>query len=219
MLMVADRLASFSMNVITFLLNIALAGALRRLPAHDPGSVVRIGQPVDAQLFGRPTPVLTEEIAAQRGQEIAQRVVELRARGNELRDDLKQLKQPGTASSAGSGTRLAIQRQLAEIDELIKQLSAALRDIRMQIVRDAQLVAVTASQCTLELLEGQRFDVVVIDKPGMPPTGLAMLVAGLGNGHTLVTGDFRQFSPVAIIRTPTRERPCRAGLPLPPLLR
>lgn len=78
--------------------------------------------------------------------------------------------------------------------------------MRRQVVTEASLVAATAHQCTLELLEDQHFDTVVIDEASMLTATLAMLVAGLGEGHTVVAGDFRQLSPVAVSDTPPSHR-------------
>ncbi|NED67234.1 helicase, partial [Streptomyces sp. SID10244] len=133
------------------------------------------------------------------------RLVQLRDEQILLNAELKALatKAKGKAAPA---SRLAIQRRLAEVKELINQLNSALRDVRRQIVHQAQLVAATAHQCTLELLENQHFDVVVIDEASMLPAALAMLVAGLGSGHTVVAGDFRQLGPVAVSDTPSSHK-------------
>ncbi|AFR49084.1 Superfamily I DNA and RNA helicase and helicase subunits [Gordonia sp. KTR9] len=182
--------------------DVALMGALSRLSAFDPGRIVRIGQPVDQGLANRGVPVLVEEIAAARGQEIARRLVDLR---NESADLSAQIQK--TAKAAGPSTaRIRVQRRLAEVKELTSQLNTALAEVRRQVVREASLVAATAHQCTLELLSEQRFDTIVIDEASMLTATLAMLVAGLGEGHTVVAGDFRQLSPVAVSDTPASHQ-------------
>lgn len=182
--------------------DVALTGALDRMNTYDAGRVVRIGQPVNQGLSNREVPVLVEEIAAARGQQIAQRLVDLRNESAELGTRLKEAaKAPGS-----SNARLRLQRRLAEVKEMISQLNTALGDVRRQVVREASLVAATAHQCTLELLDDQRFDTVVIDEASMLTATLAMLVAGLGRGHTVVAGDFRQLSPVAVSDTPSSHK-------------
>ncbi|NED70244.1 AAA family ATPase, partial [Streptomyces sp. SID10244] len=57
--------------------DVALIGALGRLPSAPPGQVIRIGQPVNPGLSQRSVPILAEEVAADRGQEIAGRLVQL----------------------------------------------------------------------------------------------------------------------------------------------
>lgn len=177
--------------------DVALVGVLRKLPPHVVGDVVRIGQPVDVTLVNRSTPILTEEIAADRGKEIAQRLVALQAEQAICEATLEKLTKSGTSPTG----RLAQQRRIAEIKELANQLHVALGDIRRQIVRDAQFVAATAHQATLDLLAEDHFDVVIVDEASMLPAALAMLVAGLGSGHTVIAGDFRQLGPVALSDT------------------
>lgn len=185
--------------------DVALLGALGRLNGLDAGRVVRIGQPVNTELSNRAVPVLAEEIAAARGQEIAQRLVALRNESADLTAKIhKTSGSKGVATS--SSERVRLQRSLTEVKELTSQLNTALGDVRRQVVSEASLVAATAHQCTLELLESQHFDTIVIDEASMLTATLGMLVAGLGDGHTVVAGDFRQLSPVAVSDTPASHR-------------
>ncbi|WP_244941108.1 DEAD/DEAH box helicase [Gordonia paraffinivorans] len=185
--------------------DVALVGALNKLGRLETGRIVRVGQPVDERLANRHIPVLVEEIAAARGQEIARRAVALREEASQLTKKLEQItKARGTTPS--SNDRIRLQRRLAEVKEMTNQLDSSLRDVRRQVVRDASLVAATAHQSVLEGLQDQRFDTVVIDEASMMTATLAMLVAGLGNGHTVVAGDFRQLSPVAVSDTPASHK-------------
>lgn len=182
-------------------IDVALSGILEQCPSVAPGGIVRVGRPVDMLLADNPHPVLVDEVAATRGERIARRSVELMHRKATLTERLhaQSLSSEPTMSDA---EQLHVHKQIAEASELIKQLDEALRDIRLQVVCDAQLVAATAHQCVLDTLANQTFDVVVIDEASMLPTTLAMLVAGLGSGHTIVAGDFRQLSPVVLSDTP-----------------
>lgn len=103
--------------------DVALLGALGRLNAVNTGAVVRVGQPVNPELSNRSVPVLAEEIAAARGQEIAQRLVALRHESDDLAAKIQK-----TSSAAGATTsssnRVRLQRRLTEVRELISQLNS-----------------------------------------------------------------------------------------------
>ncbi|GAA4912581.1 hypothetical protein GCM10023334_012110 [Nonomuraea thailandensis] len=182
-------------------LDVAIQALLKRRPDLAAGTLVRIGQPADQTLTRS---VLADEIAAARGAPVAQRRVEA---GTELREGRKNLdalkKRELTRTEETS--RLRLETQIAELQELVSALDSKLKEVRRQVCRDATVVAATAHQLPLETLKGLTFDVVVLDEASMTTAALAMLVAGAGNGHTIIAGDFRQLPPVVVADTPEAQ--------------
>lgn len=186
--------------------DVAVGAVLRRLGRRRPGAVVRLGQPVDTSLIDHPDGrVLVDEVAAERGSQVAARRVEVGVQIAAARDRLTSLKQrPFSAELPRE--RHALEVTLSELTNLAHELDALLRELRRQVCRDARVVTSTTHQVLLGTLEGMPFDVVIIDEGSMVPTALAALVAGSGQGHTIVTGDFRQLPPVTIADTSAANR-------------
>ena len=179
-------------------LDVAVNKILEREPWLADGGLVRLGQPVDPTLVGREGgAVLVDEIAAERGAEIAQERVEAGRALAECRADLDDLRGKKRLTSAEEDHRSRLEQEIAEHMAYIKALNRGMMQVRRQVCRDAEVVAATAHQVVLETLRGQTFDVVVLDEASMTSAALAMLVAGSGSGHTVIAGDFRQLPPIA----------------------
>lgn len=180
--------------------DVAVGAVLRRIPARDPGLVARLGPPVHGDLFdhadGR---VLVDEIAADRGSEVADRRVAVGQEIAALRSSLRALR---AADRRDAVSRREVEAELADKQALARDLDGLLRELRRQVCRDAGLVAATTHQVLLGTLKGLPFDAVIIDEGSMVPTSLAALVAGSGCGHTIVAGDFHQLPPVTQSEAP-----------------
>ncbi|MBK6874133.1 MAG: AAA family ATPase [Kineosporiaceae bacterium] len=87
--------------------------------------------------------------------------------------------------------------ELAEAQAEERRLDRLMSYLRRQARRKARAVFATAHRCYLADLSDQKFDVVVIDEASMLSVPLAMFAAGLGRGHTVVAGDFRQLGPIS----------------------
>ncbi|MFD3593207.1 DEAD/DEAH box helicase [Nocardia sp. NPDC058640] len=170
--------------------DVALNALIRRRPAFTTGDIARVGVTEDPVLLGRPTPVTVDEIAAAQGAAPAQRLVEVRG---ELADLNKRAE---VATKTKSPDRLALTRKIADLTEFKNELDKLVGEVRDQVIRKARLVACTTHQTILKDLYAKNFDTVIIDEASMVSAALAMLVAGAGTGHTVITGDFRQLSPI-----------------------
>ncbi len=179
--------------------DIALREALQRIGVTAPGSVVRVGQPVDIRLVKRAEGhVLVEELAERRGHHAAAELAASADLVRELRLQMHTLQKSGRTSGT---TYDSLQLTLAENQAYARALTKLLSEVRRQVCEDATLVAATAHQLTMTTLSGMPFDVVVIDEASMLPASLTMLAAGAGHGHTIVAGDFRQLPPVVVADT------------------
>lgn len=200
--------------------------------ARRAGEIVRIGHPSLEGIAGRSTsPVLIEEIAAASGLEVGTHLAACRRRIQGLQSQnsrrLLCMKDPVAAQGKGwLGTpdmdqfellqareELDLERSIdetnGEIGRLVEQrrsLEELVSLIRHEIVARAGTVFATVHQTYLKTLESQRFDVVVIDEASMVSSDLVALASGLGAGHTIIAGDFRQLSPIAMSRAASAER-------------
>lgn len=183
--------------------DVAVRATLKRLPELADGRLVRLGQPSDAQLIARSEGhVLIDEIAARRGAALAGARVEAAQRIRTLRTRLKALEDRYADLTADEqAARLRLELDVADTTAIVRALDSSLHFVRRQVCREAQVVAATSHQVVLRTLRELTFDVVILDEASMTPTALALLVAGAGSGHTIVTGDFRQLPPVVIADT------------------
>ncbi|MEU7890868.1 AAA domain-containing protein [Microbispora bryophytorum] len=185
-------------------LDVAVQAVLKRLPNVAGGRVVRLGQPADPSLVDRAAGrVLVDEIAAERGAPLAQHRVKV---GERLRDCRKGLvalrRRKDRLTPNQEARRLKLEIEIAELEAVKQELDDKLLAVRRQVCREATVVAATAHQVVLETLKHITFDVVVLDEASMTSAALAMLVAGMGSGHTVIAGDFRQLPPIAVADTP-----------------
>lgn len=197
-----------------------------------PGEIVRIGHPSIEGIAGRSrSPVLIDEIAAASGLEIGTHLAVCRKKISGLRSEnarrLLCLKDPVAAQDKGwlgapdmdhfellrAREELQLERLIdeatGEIGRLVEQrrnLDRLMSLIKHEIVGRAGTVFATVHQTYLSALDGQRFDVVVIDEASMVSSDLVALASGLGTGHTIIAGDFRQLSPIAMSRAASAQR-------------
>lgn len=212
--------------------DVALTGFLNHVDGFEIGDVVRVGEPATDALTGRPVPVLTDEVTAMRGESVAARRVELEKETRELRQELRRITKPKDADVPADANRVrAIEAQIARNRAMSKELGKILADVRRKVCREARLVAATTHQAVLDTLADAVFDVVIIDEASMVSAAMTMLAAGLGRGHTVIAGDFRQLPPVSVSEEPHAklwlrrssfesagiDAAVRAGRPLPNL--
>lgn len=196
------------------------------------GEIVRIGNPSSVGIAGRQeTPVLIDEIAAASGLEAGAHLAACRKQINKLKTEnakrILSMKDPVAARDRGwlgtpdmdyfellqvreaSGTEALLDQTEGEIGRLVEQrrnLESLVSLIKREIVDRGRTVFATVHQTYLNALEGQRFDVVVIDEASMVSSDLVAIAAGLGTGHTIIAGDFRQLSPISAATSVAAER-------------
>lgn len=185
-------------------LDVAVQGVLKRIPFLAEGDLVRVGQPADPALIEhRDPPVLVEEIAASLGELAAMKRMATGRTLRNLRQALGELqRRQGNLTDAEQHARLKLETEIADCVALIRELDSYLMEVRRHVCRAAKIVAATSHQVVLQTLKEITFDVVVLDEASMTTAALAMLVAGLGTGHTVVAGDFRQLPPVVVAESP-----------------
>ncbi|WP_158273845.1 AAA domain-containing protein [Micromonospora sp. RP3T] len=184
--------------------DVAVNAVLKEIPELAGGGLVRLGQPADPALIARSEGhVLIDEIAAKRGEVLAQLRVREAQRSRDLRERLRHLERRHASLTDGEqDLRLDLERELAEASARIRELDMSLHYVRRQVCREAEVVAATSHQVALKTLRELTFDVVVLDEASMTTSALAMLVAGAGSGHTIIAGDFRQLPPVVVADSP-----------------
>ncbi|MFE2997315.1 AAA domain-containing protein [Nocardia sp. NPDC059246] len=181
-------------------IDVALSALLKRRPPVKSGEIVRIGPTDNDFLSGRARAVLLDEIAADQGAEPARRLVEAR---DELADLRKAHHAIPKSDIARRQEAVALTRKIADLEGFAKGLTALLGDVRDHVIGEGRLLACTSHQVVLkEAVRRKGFDVVVVYEASMMTAAMTMLVAGMGVGHTIVAGDFRQLSPIVQSQEP-----------------
>jgi hypothetical protein len=201
----------------------ALLRAMELDARRTVGHLARIGQPSSGEVSDHGSgPVLIEAIAAHYGLEVGDLLAETRRQITRVRAEANRLtvilRDPAEAQRRGQfgspdedrfelmqrldDEKIEHQLQLAdrELGRLVerrRELDGLVARVRTEIIGRARTVFATVHQTYLASLEGQRFDVVVIDEASMVSADLVLFAAGLGVGHTVLAGDFRQLSPIA----------------------
>jgi hypothetical protein len=220
--------------------NAAVDTALLRLldlAKFADGDVVRVGQPSVTDLGDHPSgPVTLDGIAAAMGvaagshlSQCRRDIAALRAINGRL---IATLKDPLTARDRGwfgspeddmfdlrrlldeedvVGQRDRTEAEIGSLAERRRNLEALVDIIRDEVVRRGRILFATVHQTYLRQLESQRFDVVVIDEASMVSSDLVTLAAGLGSGHTVIAGDFRQLGPISVSEAPIAKRWLRSS--------
>lgn len=86
-----------------------------------------------------------------------------------------------------------------ELAGIIRNLEGQLDAIAARILVDAKLVATSLTKATIsKQLDGQQFDVLVVDEGSMAPMPALFFAAGRATKKVIVVGDFRQLPPICI---------------------
>ncbi len=204
-------------------------------PELPPGAVVRLGGDMDQRSSDKGLSVgaIAAHLGVGAGDQLVtcrREIAAARARISELdqivRDplgaarsgalghpDLELLELLRLIRETGLEEELATTiRQLGTLVDRRRAVESLVNQVRHAIVSDAGVVFSTVHRVYLQDLEKQRFDVVVLDEASMVSADLAVLAAGLGDGHLIVAGDFRQLGPIAQSTEPAAQRWLRQSI-------
>lgn len=87
--------------------------------------------------------------------------------------------------------------ELKPLEERIRQLHEMKSQVEKMLLNDAKAIFGTLTKCYLgKELDGQQFDVVIIDEVSMALPPLVFLAASIATKRVIVVGDFLQLPPV-----------------------
>lgn len=156
--------------------DVAFSAVLSRVTVRALGKFVRLGPAVDRRMADRTDgAVLVDEVAAERGSQVAQRLQQVSRETAERRSRLKELEAVArrrALSDSQQQERTRLEHRLAELAELRRGLDDLLQQVRRQVCREAQLVAATVYQVMLNTIQGLPFDAVIIEEASMVPASL-----------------------------------------------
>lgn len=99
--------------------------------------------------------------------------------------------------------RVIAKRQVDEFEETIvpalreiSDINRALEEIEKSVVADARIIGATVTKTYLTPQQFTNFDVVIIDEASMVMLPAVYYVSGLAKEKVIVSGDFRQLSPI-----------------------
>jgi superfamily I DNA and/or RNA helicase len=132
--------------------------------------------------------------------QLNQNIQQLRAAKNKNQTELSmQLSKLGKSISN-------IQKEVKNFDNKVKQLQIrldeinnALEEIKIQILKDAKLVATTLTKSYLSKeIENIEFDILLVDEAGMAPMPMLYWAASKIKKGITIVGDFKQLPPICV---------------------
>ncbi len=89
----------------------------------------------------------------------------------------------------------------------IMRLQEIMQDAQKAILKETLVIATTiARACIDSTIMKEKFDVLVVDEASMAPLPSIFYLAGLCSSHYVISGDFRQLSPIAQGNTPSVQK-------------
>ncbi len=89
----------------------------------------------------------------------------------------------------------------------VSNLQRNLAEAQKTILKEKLVIATTiARACIDQSIIKEKFDVLIVDEASMAPLPNIFYLAGLCSSHYVISGDFRQLSPIAQGRTPAVQK-------------
>ena len=89
----------------------------------------------------------------------------------------------------------------------IRSLQQNMQEAHKAILKETLVIATTiARACIDSTIMNEKFDVLIIDEASMAPLPNIFYLAGLCSSHYVISGDFRQLSPIAQGKTPAIQK-------------
>ena len=89
----------------------------------------------------------------------------------------------------------------------IRHLQQNIQEAQRAILKETLVIATTiARACIDPTIMKEKFDVLIVDEASMAPLPHIFYLAGLSSSHYVISGDFRQLSPIAQARTPAVQK-------------
>lgn len=100
--------------------------------------------------------------------------------------------------------------KLNPLEEKIRTLQEEVSQLEQELISNAQVIFCTLTKnYTGRELEGQKFDVVIVDEISIAPPPLIFLAAGRATSRVILVGDFLQLPP--IVRSDAKISKVRLG--------
>ena len=92
-------------------------------------------------------------------------------------------------------------------EDEIRRLQQNIQEVQRAILKETLVIATTiARACIDPTIMKEKFDVLIVDEASMAPLPNIFYLAGLCSSHYVISGDFRQLSPIAQGRTPAVQK-------------
>jgi superfamily I DNA and/or RNA helicase len=93
------------------------------------------------------------------------------------------------------------------LENKIRRLQQNMHEEQKAILEETLVIATTiARACIDPAIMKEKFDVLIVDEASMAPLPNIFYLAGLCSSHYVISGDFRQLSPIAQGRTPAVQK-------------
>ena len=92
-------------------------------------------------------------------------------------------------------------------EDEIRRLQQNTQEVQRDILKETLVIATTiARACIDSTIMKEKFDILIVDEASMAPLPNIFYLAGLCSSHYVISGDFRQLSPIAQGRTPAVQK-------------
>lgn len=164
------------------------AGTLKRLILRKEVAILADlqGARADREAAAAALPELEARLAEARSA-----LPPLESRLDELRGELARLDRAAAQAVVDNAEKM-----LEPLLEEVAAIKAQLADLQKSIVKEARIIGATVTKSFLSPQTLGEFDVVIIDEASMVMLPALFYVAGLAKEKVVVSGDFRQLSPI-----------------------
>ncbi len=125
----------------------------------------------------------------------------------EIWDSLRELEKERGELLSGMRSGGAWGKRLTEVEQSLRKLREEIKDEAAQVCRAARVVGCTLSTAATDpVIYRDHYDFVLLDEASMAYIPQVFFAASLAGDKLVVSGDFRQLSPIALAKTPGVER-------------
>lgn len=97
------------------------------------------------------------------------------------------------------------EKKIGDFGQKIQEIQKQLDALRDEVIKNCKILATTVYRTYLKGQVERSFDAVIIDEASMLALPMVYYAAGLATRHVVITGDFRQLSPIVTSKGPEAE--------------
>ena len=145
-----------------------------------------------------------QEISKLKLQSLDSELNDVLRRKELLSEKINELREAAEVKLDGMTTVESLQQRIQELSEEaenkrqeIRSIQANVQKMKGEIFKNALVIGSTIARACLDpKIIGRKFDVLIVDEASMASLPSLFFLAGLCSSHYVVSGDFRQLSPI-----------------------
>lgn len=101
----------------------------------------------------------------------------------------------------------AFAKEIEELKNKVKKLDKQLNQLRDKVIQESMVIGTTLTKAFLDKnIYEREFAAVIIDEASMAPLPYIFFATGRARYHVIISGDFRQLSPIAVADTKSSDK-------------